>query len=260
MADIFEREPDIGRRLASVAWVPTEQRVGFARAETEQLPRAGWVRIGAPGPIETVAEHTDDMVMLAGMLNAPGYQLDRVQRMAKVHDLPEGASADITPKSDISKADKKRLEHIAATIIFESDATGMLADWREFEFGSSPERTLTHDLDQLQMLGKALEIEANGSDLRQELDDFWQYAEQRIVTTVGRQFFENLVTERQDLHAGRTPYPARAEIFWSKALRPPVGEPGADISLSALAMLRERKANGFYNDHEAIARPNFMGS
>lgn len=53
------------------------------------------------------------MSMALGTINDPTIDINKILRMAIVHDLAESLVGDITPHDDVSKEDKNRLEEAA---------------------------------------------------------------------------------------------------------------------------------------------------
>jgi len=75
----------------------------------KKIPRTGWVLIGAKNP-ESIAEHIFHEAIMAWILGKEknaNLNIDRVIKMALVHDLCELYAGDMTPYDDILPKNKK---------------------------------------------------------------------------------------------------------------------------------------------------------
>jgi putative hydrolase of HD superfamily len=149
----------------------------------KELARAGWLRAGVPQP-ESVASHSFRTAVLALALGPGlGVNVDRLVKLLLVHDLGESDPrvGDITPLDGISAEEKYRRESDAMERLCASLPNGaeMLALWREFEMGQSPEARVARQLDAFEMALQAAEYEkSHGIDLRA----FRESARQRLDT------------------------------------------------------------------------------
>jgi len=151
----------------------------------KNLPRTGWLLRGIKGP-ESVAEHsyrTALISMLLGdLLNKRGAKinLEKVIRIALLHDLAEAAVGDIAPKASkyLGAETKKASEEEAL-----KDMAGRLGQvgqvyrrlWSEFSQGRSVESKVVRAADKLEMVIQAYEYERAGF---RNLDDFWENLDQ----------------------------------------------------------------------------------
>lgn len=144
-----------------------EQRLG-------EIRRRGWEIRGVEGA-ETVGEHTREVVSLVSMeAEMRGYNTRRAELMARLHDLPEVLTGDITPYDkkgegvDLRKWNPpteeevrlKRMEEWYALYKLTRDLPPKLRDeyrsaWEEYAEGETPEAKLVHVADKLQRLLKA---------------------------------------------------------------------------------------------------------
>lgn len=146
----------------------------------KHLLRSGWVRCGVANP-ESVASHMYRMAIIALTLGRPGIDTDKLVRMILIHDLPESdpAVGDITPFDGISKEEKARREEeaMAALCALLPNGEAMLTLWREYEANETPEATLAHQIDALEMGLQAKEYQAaQGVDL----SEFVEHAQRKI--------------------------------------------------------------------------------
>jgi len=151
----------------------------------KRLYRQGWLKRGVPTKIcESVAEHSFGTALLGLLLTAgpaaqarpasaadamassgaggraapPGYEGQRldpvkVVLLALIHEMGESYAGDITPVDGVSKEEKRKLERAAIERSLEGlpDAAWFLAQWEDFEEGSSPEARFVRELDRLEM-------------------------------------------------------------------------------------------------------------
>ena len=126
----------------------------------KQLYRQGWLQHGIePKYCESVAEHSF-CVALLGLLLADQYpelDVNKVVRMALIHDLGEIYAGDFTPKDKIDKNHKFELEKKSVLQVFNKLPNGWkwINLWEEYEQGSSAEARLVQQLDRLEMLLQA---------------------------------------------------------------------------------------------------------
>ena len=144
----------------------------------KRLYRQGWLKRGVPTRIcESVAEHSFGTALLGLLLTAgpsvqtpatpampagsssptctTGQKLDpvKVVLLALIHEMGESYAGDITPVDGVSKEEKRRLERAAIERSLDGlpDAAWFLAQWEDFELGSSAEARFVRELDRLEM-------------------------------------------------------------------------------------------------------------
>ena len=84
-------------------------------------------------------------------------------RMALIHDLAEAEVGDITPHSGVSRAKKAKLEEAAIRRLGDGR---ILALWKEYEEGETPEAILVRQADVLERVVQAGEYVAAGTPRR----------------------------------------------------------------------------------------------
>lgn len=116
------------------------------------LPRAGWLRVGVAAP-ESVAAHAWGVAWLVLVLAPPTLDRGRALAIAVIHDLAEVRVGDITPFDGVSAEDKAAREEVALRGLLAGlpDGDGLLALWREYEAGGSPEARFVKACDRLDM-------------------------------------------------------------------------------------------------------------
>ena len=121
----------------------------------KQTYRKGWLERGlSEAHCESVAEHSFGVAMLALLLgrNRPELNLEKVLRLALIHDLGEAHVGDLTPNDAVPKAEKTAREEIAVDAILAhfADATELKKDWQEYEDQISAEARFVKQLDRLE--------------------------------------------------------------------------------------------------------------
>ncbi|MBO0720955.1 MAG: HD family hydrolase, partial [Blastocatellia bacterium] len=149
------------------------------------VPRMGWLLRGVRD-VESVAAHSFGVAFIAMLLadraEARGLQVnvERVLRMALLHDLPEVRTGDLPntikryfESSNLRAAD----EQIAADILTKIGAPGKkyLEIWLDYEDRISLEARLVKAADKLDLLLQAFEYEKGGA---RRLQEFWESAEE----------------------------------------------------------------------------------
>ena len=130
----------------------------YAQAnQLKHLFRQGWLRAGVPRSLcESVAEHSYGVALLTMFLAdriAPELDMEKLLRMALLHDLGEAHAGDITPAMNVSREQKEALERgavrrVLAGLDGEAD---YLALWEAYEEGACPEARFIKAVDRLEM-------------------------------------------------------------------------------------------------------------
>ncbi|MBX6773417.1 MAG: HD domain-containing protein [Chloroflexi bacterium] len=172
-----------------------------AAGQLKRLARAGWVRVGIPDP-ESVADHSFRLAILAMLVGSRlGLDVDRMVRLALLHDLAEARVGDLTPADRIGSVEKRRRETAAFRAIVGAlpEASALNALWREYTAGATREARVLRELDKLEMAMQALEYEWRYPDGRPWADEFWESARAAISEPILVAFLEHL----QSLRPGR---------------------------------------------------------
>jgi putative hydrolases of HD superfamily len=199
--------------------------------------RTGWIRQEASPQIESVADHSWRIAVMA-MVAASStscsldteehgsdclYDTNKCIRMALVHDLAEATVGDITPFCGISDAEKHAQELAAMKELTSklsrlgfgtaaADSTGdgstnlvgdeILNLWKEYEAGQTAEAKLVKDMDKLEMILQALEYEQDGQNGK-SLDGFFDGTRDKWRTPIGEAWGKEIESRRQR-HASQT--------------------------------------------------------
>jgi 5'-deoxynucleotidase YfbR-like HD superfamily hydrolase len=186
-----------------MANVPAPHRIRAASEWLQATPRRGGIARGLPlEHIETVAEHTAAIKGLAAEFNRRSHppltqaEFDYALLMADVHDMPESVTGDIIPRDGMVKADKARLEDMAARLIFETDPV-RLAAFREYDRHETRVARWVGDLDKLQLMKWVRATEQAYPEHRAKLSDFWPNALNTVKTALAKSEMARLVASHQ---------------------------------------------------------------
>ena len=183
-------------------------------------PRTGWVLQEAGPRIESVADHSwriGLMAMVAASSSTSSsssettYDTNRCIKMALVHDLAEATVGDITPHCGISEDDKHARELLAITemtqklgnlpgiALTSSSPVGneILELWKEYEEGTTNEANLVKDMDKLEMILQALEYENDGKN-KKSLDGFFDSTRDKWRTPIGAAWGKEIESRRRN--------------------------------------------------------------
>ncbi len=143
-------------------------RVYFQFAHLKHLFRQGWLQHGIPRErCESVAEHSFGVALLSLMLadaSYPELNVEKVLRLALLHDFGEIYAGDLTPQHNVSVQEKAQRERQAIMRVFQNFPNGQdyLETWEDYEHGSSPEARLVRQVDRLEMGLQAAVYEREG--------------------------------------------------------------------------------------------------
>eukprot|EP00980_Cylindrotheca_fusiformis_P012160 scaffold2939_cov123-Cylindrotheca_fusiformis.AAC.4 len=175
-------------------------------------PRTGWVRQEAGPRIESIADHSwriSLMAMVAGYSSsstANKIDTNKCIQMALVHDLAEATVGDITPYCGVSDQDKHQMELKAMTELTSGLSVGtttnnlaaetILSLWKEYEEGTTEEARLVKDMDKLEMILQALEYETDGEN-KKSLDGFFDSTRGKWRTSIGEAWGQEIESRRK---------------------------------------------------------------
>jgi putative hydrolases of HD superfamily len=148
--------------------------------ELKREPRKGWQK-RVEGRIESVADHSFAVAMLALYEGERrGYDLERILKLALIHDLEEAITGDLTPKDKarmgptrVLKARETAIRELVSKLPARSRAS-YLKLWTDLRKGRSREARLVHQLDKVEM---AFQANAYGKRTQQgKMRDFYASA------------------------------------------------------------------------------------
>jgi len=149
------------------------------------LDRAGWVRVGVPGP-ESVAAHSWGVGWLALALAPLHLDRGRYLAYAVLHDLAEVRVGDLTPADGVSKAEKHDRESRALAELL-AGRPDLLAVANAYEAQADEEARFVRQLDRLDMALQALAYHRAG---RAGMAEFVESAGRVITDPALRPVFE----------------------------------------------------------------------
>ncbi len=150
----------------------------------KRLLRQGWLRVGvAEERCESVADHSFGVALLSLFLahrHFPALDPGRIARIALLHEIGEIDAGDITPHDGIDPEEKRRREAASVRRVLSplAGGDGLIALWKEFEEGASPEARLVRQMDKLEMALQAgiYRLEGEG-----EMESFFRSAEEAVT-------------------------------------------------------------------------------
>jgi 5'-deoxynucleotidase YfbR-like HD superfamily hydrolase len=148
--------------------------------ELKEIKRAGWNRAGIPN-CESVSDHSFRCTFFAMILgDMVDVDLERLLKMALIHDLAECEVGDITPYDGISGQEKAQKENQAMEQIFKELPNGenYINLWSEYQMQETKEAVLARNLDKLEMAFQAVEYQKKFPEL--DLSEFINEAQARI--------------------------------------------------------------------------------
>lgn len=161
-----------------MARYPLSPEMIEALGQLKELPRSGWLDRDIPAAeVESVADHSFGVALLAWLLAPVDLDRARVVELALLHDLAESAAGDATPydrgflstldpetrrdwlnqrhiRGDAQQAAKHAretaaIETLAATLSLDR-RDQLLADWAELSARSTPEARFVKEMDVLE--------------------------------------------------------------------------------------------------------------
>jgi 5'-deoxynucleotidase YfbR-like HD superfamily hydrolase len=147
----------------------------------KRIKRKGWLLRGIKEP-ESIAEHSFRVALMALILcEKRNLDLNKLVKMALIHDIAEVKTGDITPYDDVSKQEKIEKERNAMNELLSSlgpeQRKEYVSIWKEFEIGKTKEAQILKEIDKLEMALQALEYELEES---KNLHEFFEDAKQSI--------------------------------------------------------------------------------
>ncbi|CAH8868733.1 unnamed protein product [Trichobilharzia szidati] len=166
--------------------------------------RTGWTRYNIDAP-ESVSDHMYRMALMASVIpkkDRENLNIDRLVKMAIVHDLAECIVGDITPYCGVSKEEKlsretDAMKHLCG-LISEENGTEIMNLWKEYSEQKTPDAIICKDFDKLEMLLQAYEYESETWEPG-KLESFFENTLGTFKTHLGQKWVEELCALRRDL-------------------------------------------------------------
>lgn len=166
----------------------------FELVHLKQLFRKGWLERGmSVERCETVAEHSFGNALLCLLLADafPDLNVEKVLRLALLHDIGEAYVGDITPQDRVDSADKSARESQAVELILGKlpNGQGLIDDWHEYEHQVTPEARFVKQIDRLELAMQATVYKKQG---QVDPEDFLASAERHLEAPVFKEIMATL--------------------------------------------------------------------
>ena len=162
----------------------------------KNLYRQGWLKRDIPEiEGESVADHSFGTAMTAWILAKQlklELDMEKLLKMALVHEIGEIYAGDITPVDGISLDQKYELELQSAKKVFSTYPEGQefINLWEEFEQAETPEAKFLKQIDKFEMGLQASIYKGHGHS---KMDEFIQSAERIIDQKELRSLFQKII-------------------------------------------------------------------
>lgn len=128
-------------------------------SKLKETERRGWKRNGVQGRIESDAEHTFSMTMLAlDIMSHNDFKLDKLKvlKMISYHELCEIDAGDVTPFDNVTSEEKFEKEYACIKRLSEEyNMPEIESLWLEFEECKTPEAIFVKHLDKFDAIQQA---------------------------------------------------------------------------------------------------------
>lgn len=166
----------------------------FELVHLKQLFRKGWLERGiSPERCETVAEHSFGNALLSLLLldSFPELNVEKVLRLALLHDIGEAYVGDITPQDNVDSAEKSARESQAVATILGKLPNGerLIEDWHEYEDQATPEARFVKQIDRLELAMQASVYKKQG---QVDPEDFLASAERHLESPLFKDIMATL--------------------------------------------------------------------
>jgi putative hydrolase of HD superfamily len=150
----------------------------------KNISRQGWIdKLSIEHP-ESVADHSYSMAIMGMVISdLEKYDTEKIMKMILLHDLAESHIGDYTP-GQIRKENKIKIENNAYDEIINTlpDIIKLQYDkiWEEYQKQESPESTIVHQIDKLEMALQAKMYQKEGAPT-EAVESFFKSAESEIT-------------------------------------------------------------------------------
>ena len=168
-------------------------------AELKREPRKGW-KSKVEGRVESVADHSYAVALLAMYEGERrGYDLEKILKLALIHDLEEAITGDLTPKDKARRGPARVLKdregailELASKVPARSRAS-YLKLWRDLRKPQSNEARLVRQLDKVEM---AFQAHAYGKRTGpRKMRDFYESASKEIEDPILKRALGSVVLD-----------------------------------------------------------------
>ena len=150
----------------------------------KNISRQGWIdKLSIEHP-ESVADHSYSMAIMGMVISdLENYDSEKMLKMILLHDLAESKIGDYTP-NQISKENKIKIENNAYDEIIGTLPNAIKLQygkiWKEYQKQESPESTIVHQIDKLEMVLQAKMYQKGGASTV-AVESFFKSAESEIT-------------------------------------------------------------------------------
>jgi putative hydrolase of HD superfamily len=167
----------------------------------KQLKRAGWVRHGIDN-VESVADHSFRLAIMSMLIggaakdNSNDLDINKMLKLALIHDLAEIGAGDITPYDGVTPERKIELETASLTNLVRDldNSEEFLELWDEFVSNTTPESQLVNELDKLEMVFQAKEYGGTGIE---NLEEFYTFKPETFRNETVKKLYELLISDNR---------------------------------------------------------------
>ena len=156
----------------------------FDFAQMKNLYRQGWLDFGVPKEqCETDADHIFGVALIGYVIakeHRPDLDARKVMELGMFHELGEIFVGDLTPRDNVPREVRKKMEGEAVQKVFSKLANPQkyIDVWLEYEHEKSPEAVFVKQVDKLELALQASVYEKLGY---KNLDEFFTYYKERII-------------------------------------------------------------------------------
>ncbi len=142
-------------------------QVYFEFAQLKNLLRQGWLQGGlSEKKCESVADHSFASAILAWLVAdeyRPDLDIEKIIKMALLHEVGEIYAGDLTPNDNVSPNEKFLLEYSSMKKVLSKlpNSKAWCELWEEFDRGKTPEAAFVKQIDKLEMALQAKIYEKN---------------------------------------------------------------------------------------------------
>jgi putative hydrolases of HD superfamily len=173
--------------------------VGFWQyaAELKHEQRKGW-RMKVEGRVESVADHSFAVALLALYEGERrGYDLEKILKLALIHDLEEAIIGDLTPQEKRSRGpirvrrDRETAMRELVSKLPAKSRASYLGLWRDLRMMQSKESRLVHQLDKVEMAFQANEYGKRTG--QRKMRDFYESASKETYDPILKKALASLL-------------------------------------------------------------------
>jgi len=203
ICDIDNRFPKrhIKDKFNLFAGTKPKERLQLAFDELDKTVREYCFQLNVPEYLwQSVFNHETRMVQVLDFMGGS----DSSKKQAMMHDVCESLTSDFTPRDNITKQEKNRLEEVAANIVF-AKFPEERKYWDEYEQRVTFAALETKDADLLELFTSVVHIEKLHPELHKDLDEVWFGPTPSFYTDNGKKLYAELQKDRRLIVKGKEP-------------------------------------------------------